>query len=136
MINKSKLGIWMDHANAHLIEFPTDDHEESLISSKFTHEIKSTAFDKSENLMHNKERHEQLAFYKKLGIAIRNYESVILFGPTNAKVELYNFLRADHNFANIKIETKHADKMTDRQQYAFVKHYFDSQPRLATRLTS
>ncbi len=128
MTNKNKLGIWMDHAHAHLIEFPTDGKEESMISSKFTHEEKSIALGKSENLMHNKEQHEQLAFYKKLGEVIRKHERVVLFGPTDAKVELYNILRADHNFANIKIETKHADKMTDRQQYAFVKHYFDSQP--------
>jgi hypothetical protein len=53
-----------------------------------------------------------------------NYENVLLFGPTNAKVELFNILRADLAFSNIKIEVKDADKMTDNQQRAFVKDYF------------
>ena len=125
MIKKDKLGIWMDHSNAHLIEFPTVDHDESLIASQFTHEKKEQAISKSENLMHNKEQHEQLAYYKKLGKAINNYKEVLLFGPTDAKVELANFLRADHHFDKVHIETRHADKMTDHQQYAYVKQYFE-----------
>lgn len=126
MKSKKRLGIWMDHAIAHLIEFSTENYNQSTITSKFTHEQKVTAMGKSENLMHNKEQGEQLAYYKKLGNAIKNYEAVLLFGPTDAKVELLNLLRADHHFESIKIETKHADKMTDNQQYAFVKGYFKS----------
>jgi hypothetical protein len=49
---------------------------------------------------------------------------VILFGPTDAKVELLNILRQDHHFANIKIETQQTDKMTEFQQHAFIKEYF------------
>jgi len=51
-------------------------------------------------------------------------DSVFLFGPTDAKVELFNILEADHRFAKIKIEVKHADKMTENQQHAFVKKFF------------
>jgi hypothetical protein len=72
----------------------------------------------------NKEQHRQSDFYKRLGETIRNYESIVLFGPTNAKVELYNILREDQRFENIKIEVKAADKMTENQQHAFVKEYF------------
>jgi hypothetical protein len=118
------LGIWMDHANAHLMEFTTVPITTKIISSRFTREEKEQSLDKGENLMHNKEQHRQATYYKRLGEVIRNYEDVILFGPTNAKSELLNVLRADHLFENIKIEIEQTDKMTQNQQHAFVRDYF------------
>lgn len=124
MITKKKLGIWMDHSNAHLMEFTTDGIEENMITSKFTHEEKEQSLSKRENIMHNKEQHQHSAYYKQLGEKIKDYDEVILFGPTDAKVELLNVLKEDHHFDKIKIETQSADKMTEGQQYAFVKQYF------------
>ena len=124
MTTAKNLGIWMDHSSAHLMEFTTDPIETKTISSKFTHEEKVDSLSKGENRMHNKEQHQQSEYYKKLGESIKNYEEVILFGPTDAKVELFNLLRADHLFANIKIEIKSTDKMTEHQQHAFVKEHF------------
>jgi len=123
-VKAKNLGIWMDHSNAHLMEFTTVPITTHIISSKFTHEEKEQSLTKSENLMHNKEQHEQSAYYKRLGDVIRNYEDVIIFGPTQAKSELLNVLRADHNFEKIKIGIEQTDKMTQNQQHAFVKDYF------------
>lgn len=119
-----KLGIWMDHQNAHLMEFTTDPIETKTIDSKFTHEVKVLSLHQGENRMHNKEQHQQADYYKMLGEAIKNYENVILFGPTDAKTELFNILTADQHFSKIKIKVKQADKMTENQQHAFVKDYF------------
>ena len=119
-----KIGIWMDHSTANVIEFKPDVMETKIILSKFTHEAKEHSLSKSENLMHNKEQHLQADYYKELGEVIKNQEEVLLFGPTDAKVELLNMLRADHRFEKIKIETKSTDKMTEHQQHAFVKEYF------------
>ncbi len=124
MTKTKNLGIWMDHSSAHLMEFTTDPITTEIISSKFTHQEKEHSLSKSENLMHNKEQNQQSAYYKRLGDVIKNYEDVIIFGPTNAKSELLNLLRADHNFENIKLEIEQADKMTQNQQHAFVKDYF------------
>lgn len=124
MKTAKELGIWMDHSSAHLMEFTREPMETKTIESQFTHQEKEHTLSKSENLMHNKEQHKQAEYYKKLGDIIRNYESVILFGPTEAKTELYNILREDHRFLSIKIKIKQTDKMTDNQQHAFVKDYF------------
>ena len=118
----------MDHSSAHLMEFTTDPIETTTIASKFTHEEKELSHDKGEKTMHNKEQHLQSAYYKKLGEVIKNYTSVILFGPTDAKVELLNILRADHLFEKINIETRQADKLTENQQHAFVRDYFSGNP--------
>jgi hypothetical protein len=77
--------------------------------------------------MHNKEQHQQAAYYKQLGEVIKGYNEVVLFGPTEAKSELFNLLRADHLFEDIKIEIKPAGKMTETEEYAFVKEHFSAQ---------
>jgi hypothetical protein len=124
MKTEKKLGIWMDHSSAYLMEFTMDNAEEQIKSLEFVHEDIKHDLSKGESLMHNKQQHQLKEFYNKLGDSIKNYHDVILFGPTDAKVELLNILKADHQFENIKIETQSADKMTENQQHAFVKEYF------------
>jgi hypothetical protein len=114
----------MDHASASLIELTTGDMETNTIESKFTREEKNETLHKGEKAMHHKEQHEGLAYYKEIAAVISHYEEVVLFGPTEAKLELYNMLKADHHFDKIKIEVKNTDKMTTNQQQAFVKEYF------------
>lgn len=123
---ENKLGIWMDHASANLIEFTVEPMVTDTISSKFTHAEKEHSLSKNENLMHNKEQHQQAEYYKELANIIKNYSEVVLFGPTDAKVELYNLLKKDHLFNEIKLEIKQTDKMTDKQQHAFVKEHFSN----------
>jgi len=120
------LGIWMDHHTAHLMEFTTDPITTNIISNPFTHRQKEHSLGKSEDGMHHKEQQQQSGYYKQLGNIILNFEDVVLFGPTDAKVELFNLLRADHQFEKIKLETKDTDKMTQNQQHAFVKDYFSN----------
>ncbi len=124
MTDAKYLGIWMDHSSAHMMEFSNDTMETKIIESGFTHEDKTSTLDRSEHVMHNKEQHQQKDFYKQLAEVIRNYKEVILFGPTDAKLELANFLKADHRFEGVKIETKSADKMNEHEQHKLVKEYF------------
>ena len=126
MTTATNLGIWMDHSNAHLMEFTTEPLTTTIISSRFTHREKEHGIGRSENAMHQKEQHERAGYYKKIGEAIKNYHDVLLFGPTSAKTELYNILKADHHFEKIRIETKDADKMTQNEQHAFVREHFSS----------
>ena len=126
MATTKKVGIWMDHSIAHIMEFNQNSIETKIIESQFTHAEKEHSLSKNENLMHNKEQHQQAEYYKKLEDTIKNYNEVILFGPTEAKAELNNILKLDHRFHNIKIEIQQADKMTENQKHAFVKEYFSS----------
>ncbi len=125
MTTKSKyLGIWMDHARANLMEYSTEQIQTITVECEFTHDVKTEVLDKGETMMLNKQKQQQTAYYKKLGDAIVNYDRVILFGPTDAKLELLNTLKEDLHFEKIKIEVSGADKMTENQQHAFVKEHF------------
>ncbi|MDZ7647490.1 MAG: hypothetical protein U5K54_10065 [Cytophagales bacterium] len=48
----------------------------------------------------------------------------MIFGPTNAKTELFNVLNSDGQYSKIKINVLAAHKMTENQRNAFVKEYF------------
>ena len=102
----TQLGIWMDHQNAYLMEFTTDPIETKTIQSKFTHEAKEKSLHQGESHMHSKEQHQQAEYYRALGKVIKNYEEVILFGPTDAKTELFNLLTADHLYSKVKNKSK------------------------------
>jgi hypothetical protein len=123
MANKS-LGVWMDHSRANLIEFHGDLLASRTIESKFTPEVMQTAWLKSEHSMHQKEQRMDAAYYKKICDTIENFDDVLLFGPTEAKQELFNYLRADKRFDRVRVAVVHADKMTEQQQHAFVKNHF------------
>lgn len=125
MKNESKkIGIWMDHTNANLMEFSQNPILTSTIHSKFTHQVKEHSLSKNENLMQNKEQQQQGAYYKQLADVIKNYGEVLVFGPTEAKDELLNTLKADNNFKNLKIKIEQTDNMTENQQHAYVKNHF------------
>ncbi len=123
MTNEKKLGIWMDHASAHLMEY-ADPIVTKIISSDSTHEEKEFTLQKGESFMQRKNQQQEGAYYKAIAEAIKDYDEVLLFGPTNARVELLNILEADLHFSEIKIETKSTDKMTENQEHAFVRDYF------------
>ncbi|CAN5348264.1 hypothetical protein BH10BAC1_BH10BAC1_03790 [soil metagenome] len=124
METTNKLGIWMDHSNAHLIEFKKESASIRTISTTFNHEDKEAALSRSEHVMHNKSQQQNAIYYKKLADEISKYDDVILFGPTDAKTELFNLLKSDQKIGKIKIEVKSADKMTENQQQAFVDEHF------------
>ena len=121
-INK-KLGIWMDHSSANLINLHSNKNNHS-IASKFTSNKKVEALNKSESIMHNKRQQMHEVYYKEIADEILKYDHVLLFGPTNAKTELHNFLNEDLHFKDIKIDIEPADKMTDNEKDAFVKNHF------------
>jgi stalled ribosome rescue protein Dom34 len=123
MKNTKYLGIWMDHSIANLIDLNSAKQRRS-ITSEFTFDTKEDALNRSESLMHNKRQQMHEAYYKEIADVILKYDNVLLFGPTNAKTELHNYLNKDLHFKGIKITVESADKMTEKQQEAFVKNYF------------
>lgn len=123
MKTNNNLGIWMDHSTANLMDrFPEVNYS---IKSEFTANTKEEALGKSESLMHNKRQQMHEAYYKEISEEIKKYNHVLLFGPTNAKVELHNYLKKDSHFNNTKIDVVSADKMTDNEKGAFVKNHFN-----------
>ncbi|MFT4968643.1 MAG: stalled ribosome rescue protein Dom34 [Chitinophagales bacterium] len=125
MENNKNLGIWMDHSYAQVIDLNSKNNSCS-ITSEFTFKTKEEALSRSENLMHNKRQQMLEVYYKEIAEKILNYNKVLLFGPTNAKVELHNYLNKDSHFKDINFSIKTADKLTGNEKDAFVKNHFEN----------
>lgn len=121
---KKRVGIWMDYSIARVMEYTSDDYQITTVESKFTKPIKQDGIQHSENLLHNKEKQSDKAYFKELIEIIKNYDEILLYGPTDAKTELFNLIKSEHRFDLLNIETKSATKMSDNQMHAFVKDYF------------
>ena len=94
-MNKVKqLGIWMDHSKAIIIEL----YDHKLFSKEIVFKqspMENENVDTHEVMVHSKEQtHNQSVFFKEISNTIRNYRNVLLFGPTDAKNELFNLLKA------------------------------------------
>jgi hypothetical protein len=120
---QNNLGVWMDHSIANLIDINATKKSHS-ISSKFTYEMKKEILSRSEKTMHNKRQQLQGEYYKQISETILKYDHVLLFGPTDAKIELHNFLNEDLHFKDVKIDVETADNMSDIEQASFVTKYF------------
>jgi stalled ribosome rescue protein Dom34 len=124
METTKNFGIWMDHSKANFIDLNPKKGNHS-IDSKFTFSVKEEALNRSEDLMHNKKQQMHKLYYKKIGDEILKYDHVLLFGPTNAKTELHNFLNENSHFKDIKIDVEPADKLSENEKIAFVKKHFE-----------
>ena len=124
MKTTKKLGVWMDHSIAYLMEFTSKHFEIKTIESKFSSKEKNKHKAKRENLIPEKDQKQLYDYYKKIGETIKNYKRVILFGPSDAKVELFDLLSEDDRFLKIEFEIKNTDEMTVNQRHNFVKKYF------------
>jgi len=113
MKTTKQLGIWMDHSIAHLMEL----RNSTIVSETIEAETIILQEDieinwKDESSIHNKEQYNLSHYFKKLINVIKEYDDVLLFGPTDAKRELFHLNDNIHNMDMIKI----AIKTTDPQQ--------------------
>jgi len=120
-----QLGIYIDFTNAFLMELIN----KQIISRNIEFGIKSTEEiqhpGKPETSTQNKEKHLiPSAYLLEICDVIRNYHQVVLFGPNEAKNELFNLLEFDHNFEGIKIENVNTGQLTEFQKHDFLKEFY------------
>ena len=63
---------------------------------------------------------------RMLSDRLKNYDNILLFGPTSAKDELNNKLRTDKHFAAKTLKVESAGQLTENQMIAKVKKFFNA----------
>lgn len=127
MTASTKMGIWLDHTIAYLINI-SDSNSETLTikANNKHHEIKETqGLDESNT--QNKEQDQLSDYFKRLTDIIQKFDEVVLFGPTDAKTELFNQLKKSNSISKTNIVVKQSERMTENQMKAFVRSYFGLQ---------
>jgi len=123
---KKQMGIWMDHSIAFLMELENDKITENIVEIETPEMEVDYDSGKNEKLKNSKAQQYKSNYYKKLSDSIKTHQEVVLFGPTDAKNELFNKLKSEHLLENIIIELQLSDKMTAIQMHEFVREYFKS----------
>jgi len=122
MKTKKQVGVWMDYSSAYVMEMKGDEIATTEINSEFTWEEKQHSFFRNEGLMHNKERQLVTEYFNRIGEKLAGAESVLLFGPGEAKNELFNLLIENPQFKHINIRVKTTDRLTENQRKSFFKN--------------
>jgi len=123
---KRKVGLWIDHKKAVIFSMSDEGAEIKRISSEMEKHIKFSggAQEASEEDQRDKRFTGHLNnYYDNVISYIRNAESILIFGPGEAKSELKKRLENEKLHDNI-VGMETADKMTDNQIVAKVRQRF------------
>jgi len=116
------LGIYLDYTNAFFMELIN----KMIVSRNIKFEINEKHEKQTESVVediHSK-HHLPSAYFLEICDIIRNYNRVVLFGPNEAKNELFNLLEFDHSFDAIKIKNENSEVMSEEQMHDFVKEFY------------
>jgi stalled ribosome rescue protein Dom34 len=123
---KKELGLWIDHRAAVIVTVTDQGEEIKRISSEVEkhNRFSANAPEGSPEDRRDRRFGEHLhQYYGEVVAAIRDADSILIFGPGEAKGELEKQL--DHEKLSgriVGIET--VDKLTEPQIVAKVRHYF------------
>jgi hypothetical protein len=131
---KTQVGLWIDHRKALIVALTEKGEEIRLIISKIEKQpgrsggMRSTASYEAQQVPADDSRERKFTghlniYYNAVIACIRDAESILIFGPGEAKGELKKRLERNKLGGHIVgIET--IDRMTDRQIAAKVRRYF------------
>ena len=132
---KDKTGVWIDHRKAVIVEFGPEEHTAIIVSKAEKHLERSgdsplkgpyeplqvPADDKRQRALTG----ELNRYYDAVIAAVRDAESLLIFGPGEAKGELKKRLEKNKLGGRVAA-VQAADRMTDGQIAAKVREYFSS----------
>ena len=130
----TKVGLWIDHRKAMVVSITDKGEEMRLVISKVEKQpgrfagVRSTIPYESQQVRADDSRERKFTghlniYYDAVIACIRDAESILIFGPGEAKGELQKRIKkTDPGARIVGIET--VDKMTDRQIESKVRQYF------------
>ena len=130
---KKMTGLWIDHKKAIIVDISGEKEEVKVVLSKAEKQLRRTgetplsgSYEAQKVPMSDSHQRELTGhlniYYESVIACLRDAESILIFGPGEAKDELRKRLERDSLGGRIAgIET--ADKMTDHQVAAKVRNY-------------
>lgn len=132
---KRQIGLWIDHRETVIVSITDTGEETKRISSDMEKHVRFSGKANhvtAEDMRDRKFTGHLSKYYDEVIAAIRDAESILIFGPGEAKVELGKRLEGEKLGSRIVgIET--VDKMTDHQIVAKTRQHFSKQSSLAIR---
>jgi hypothetical protein len=124
---KKEVGLWIDRRRAAIVTVKNGDMEMHQVVSDIDKHVRFSggAQDISEeDIVERRFENHLRKYYDEVISNIHDAESILIFGPGEAKVELKKRIDGK-SFIGKKIHVETEDKMTDRQITAKVKRHFN-----------
>ena len=124
---KKEVGLWIDRRRAAIVTVKNGDMEMHQVVSDIDKHVRFSggAQDISEeDIVERRFENHLRKYYDEVISNIHDAESIFIFGPGEAKVELKKRIDGK-SFIGKKIHVETEDKMTDRQITAKVKRHFN-----------
>jgi hypothetical protein len=143
---KTSVGLWIDHRKAIIVTVTDKGEEMALIISKVEKQLRrsgdsplkgtyeSQQVPASDSQQKTFKGHLNI-YYDAVMAAVRDAESILIFGPGEAKGELKKRLKKN-DLAGRIVGMETVDKMTDRQIAAKVRKYFPKETDAKHRIPS
>ena len=121
---KRTVGLWIDHQKAVIVFVAGQEEEIKQISSNLEkHHRQSGASMPADDIRQNRLTGQLNIFYDEVASCIRAAESILIFGPGEARGELKKRLDKD-SLSQQLVSVQPADQMSDPQIVAHVRAYF------------
>ena len=131
---KTTVGLWIDHRKSVIVVVSENGEETTVIESHVEKQpgrsagLRSTTPYEAQKVQADDSREREFTghlhvYYDEVVAAIRDADSILIFGPGEAKGELKKCLERD-NLGGRIVAMETVDKLTDRQIAAKVRDYF------------
>ena len=123
---KREVGLWIDHRKAVIVSVTDNGEETYQIQSDMEKHVRYSGAaqeDSAEDQRDNRFTGHLNEYYDHVVSCIRDAESILIFGPGEAKVELEKRLERESLSGRV-VGVETVDKMTDRQIAARVREHF------------
>lgn len=125
---EKQVGLWVDHSETFAVSLGNDGEETRRIRSDMEQHVRFSGGNRTEEGSADDQRDRQYAshlnrYYDEVISHIRDADSILIFGPGEAKGELKKRLEGSGLGGRI-VGVETSDKMTERQITAKVRKYF------------
>ena len=122
---KKQVGLWIDHKETVIVTVTGKIEETTQIASNVEKHVRHSGGDEftAEDRLDRRFLDHLSKYYDEVISHIRDAESILIFGPGEAKGEFVKRLQSEDLGGRI-VGVETADKMTDRQIAARVRQHF------------
>ena len=122
--------VWIDHGEAHVIEFNPDDAETSIVHPTSKHEH----LHHKHGVVGSGKAPEDHAYYQSVADAIKDAGEILIVGPSTAKLEFFKHLQTHAPaLAARVVSVETVDHPTDGQLLKFARHHFIADDRMRSQ---
>ena len=113
--------VWIDHQEAHVIQFNRDAHENATITTKSKH----GNLHKKSGVLSGHHQLSSPAYLHEVAKAVVGSQEILIVGPGVAKLELIKHINHhDKKISNNVVGVETVDHPSDGQLLAYAKKYF------------